>query len=172
MSDVAASLLDRLAGLSPDEQWTLLRALEETPPGSEEGEAAAETALVLLEGLTPAHGTLVGMCCMNILVRHGTPAHIPRLRAASERLPAMPGLRDWRQDAAFALDVLACRARGDCICGAYAAHARPAVAERFETLSETQGDWELTTRVRCRACGTERTVHEIHSYHYPISRWG
>ena len=163
----ARDLLDRLLAMTPDERWTEMNALEARPPAE-----GVDLALGLLEGVTTEHGPLVGMSALNLIARHGTPAHLPRLRAVRRRLPPMTGLRDWRQEHGFAVTMLETRERGDCDCRAYFACAAPPVAERFETLSETTGDWETIKEVRCRTCGTTSRVAEVYGYHYPIFRWG
>ncbi len=160
------SLCARLLLLSPTEQADALRAVESLPPAE-----AAECALSLLEQMVEAHGTTVGLGCLEILGRRGSAEHLPRLRAVCGHLPAIVAIRDWRQEAGFTVAVLEARARGACACTAVRVAGDRPVTDDFEVLSDVPGDWTAELVVRCRACGVKANVTREDGYHYPLFRW-
>lgn len=160
------TLLSQLAALDVSGRSDLMGAVAALPPAE-----AVACAFRVLAGLGPEHGTLVGMCCMQILAAHGAPGDRARLAALKPRLPPLPGLRDWRLEAPWADACMAARERGDCECVPRAKCDRPPDDTRFETLSERIGDWVVDHRLRCRRCGAEYDVRTEEGYHYPLFRW-
>ena len=159
------TLSQRLLQMTDTEKSDAMDTLAAQPPAE-----AVESALAVLEGLVEAHGLIVAMTCLQLLIRHGTAAHLPRLRAL-RALPAMVALRDWRQEARFTVRLLETRARGECDCVALRAAGDRPVSDDFEILSETLGDWSVEMTVRCRACGCGAVVTRDDGYHYPVFRW-
>lgn len=142
-----------------------------TPPlGDVEPAVLAEAALLLLETLDDADGSL-DMWAAGVLLDHGEGRHLDRLRAVRPHLRPRVALRDWRREVDRVIAALSARGGGACDCAAEAAHGAPVYGERWEVESEVPGDHQTTLQVRCRLCGRGWRVVSDDSYHYPTFDW-
>lgn len=158
-------LLAELPGLRADPQMALLRQIAALPPVE-----VAEVALQMLEHMDETTGVLAGMTCANLVAEHGHAGQLPRLMAARQRVPAFPGLRDWRRDVSDAVDALEALAKKRCRCTGVSGSAPPS-EKLFETLSSAVQDYMIVLELRCKLCGRHYQVERDDSYHYPTFTW-
>jgi hypothetical protein len=163
---LARRLLELIPGAPLGEQIALARLVEAELPA-----VAAEVALQLLERLDGRASASVFMMCAETLRVHGEARGLPRVRALRDRLPAFPGVRDWRADVDRAISVLETRQRGGCACVAMGAGGGAPDAAVFDVEVVAREPCLITMRASCRTCGRAFVVTEEEGYHCPTFRW-
>lgn len=165
--------LRSLAPLPDRAQWDLVASWKTAhADGQLAGTTLADVALLLLQTLTEADGSL-DMVAAELLRHHGEARHLDPLRAVRPKLRPRTGLRDWRLEVGRAIATIEARVAGRCECSVHAQHGAPVTfsgctVEREET---DLANYAVLYDVRCDGCGRRWRVTEQHGYHYPSFGW-
>ena len=130
-------------------------------------------ALEKLDNFTVEDGFLVAHGCYQVLMKFGQGGDIKRLRKIRYKLPALPGMRDYRVDFDELVSVLEARQEGRCDCQVRTRNNISPKNRLFRITAEESDQEQQTTiyHTVCTLCGVKWTCVEDPTYHFPLFNW-
>lgn len=110
--------------------------------------------------------------CYKLLETHAHFSDLDRIKSIAARLPAIKGLRDYRDDFKIKLpNVLQNKAKSKCVCEYKATNSEYVDKAYFKVDQEFVENYIGIYLLTCLTCHKHWKVEEDISYHYPTYRW-
>ena len=110
--------------------------------------------------------------CYKLLETHANFSDLERIKSIAARLPAIKGLRDYRDDFKIKLPIiLTNKAKNKCACETKATNSEYIDKAYFNIDQQYVEDYVGIYLLTCLNCQRRWKVEEDISYHYPTYRW-
>jgi hypothetical protein len=177
MTDKFSKMAERILSIDIEDQEKIDRVYDALLKSSD-----SESFRILLE-LLSSGDVIHTQKAADILALKGDPKYLPEIKEIREKLPARPGLRDYRQTVDRAIEILEnIRNRSKCRCNLYA--LQNGYSNRYNPYEEQKEGFITIVKedvhreeyytdyyCRCNFCGRRWKVTDEIGYHYTLYKW-